>query len=221
MRYCQQCDYETLKQSTLSMHISMKHSTKRSHKCRDCEQTFSAKTQLNHHRMNRHSRNQSKCLHPDCKHIFKNPTTHKVHYVRRHMNVKSLFTVQEDKTTIQCNICDDSFMKDAIYYHLAMCSSDSPFSQNYGGPALQQQMFMRMEDDDSESDAEAETADTEEVEEYASLDFDDLESIDGDMEVVLCREVRQSNPIAEIEIEDDNEFEDLLNNIIDFENLSQ
>jgi hypothetical protein len=171
--------------------------------------------------MNRHSRNQSKCLHPDCKHIFKNPTTHKVHYVRRHMNVKSLFTVQEDKTTIQCNICDDSFMKDAIYYHLAMCSSDSPFSQNYGGPALQQQMFMRMEDDDSESDAEAETADTEEVEEYASLDFDDLESIDGDMEVVLCREVRQSNPIAEIEIEDDNEFEDLLNNIIDFENLSQ
>jgi|TARA_B110000093_G_scaffold181800_1_gene226719 hypothetical protein len=135
------------------------------------------------------------------------------------MDVKTLFTVQEDKTTTQCNVCGDSFMKDAIYYHLAMCSSDSPFSQNYDGLPLQKQMFMRMEDDESE--AETETAETEEVEEYASMDFDDLESIDGDMELVLCREVKQSNPIAEIEIEDDNEFEDLLDNLIDFEDLSQ
>jgi len=230
MRFCHICDFETPKQSTLSMHITMKHGTKRAHKCRDCGKTFSAQTQLNHHRMNHHSRQQHLCMHPDCTHKFKNPTTHKVHYVRRHMNNKSLFTVQDDKVTSRCNICDEYFKKDSIYYHLATCSSESPFSQNYCGPCLEQETLLYVSDDESDAEPEKEPVVKESIveesiaetdSECVSMDFDDLESIDGDMAGDICREIGAPMPVAEIEANDDNELGDLLNKVMDIDYLSQ
>jgi hypothetical protein len=53
------------------------------------------------------------------------------------------------------------------------------------------------------------------------MDFDDLESIDGDMAGDICREIGSPMPVAEIEANDDNELGDLLNKVMDIDYLSQ
>jgi hypothetical protein len=143
------------------------------------------------------------------------------------MNNKPLFTVQDDKVTSRCNICDEYFKKDSIYYHLAMCSSESPFSQSYCGPCLEQETLLYVSDD--ESDAEPEKVEKSIVEEpiaetdteCVSMDFDDLESIDGDMASDICREIGAPMPVAEIEADDDDQLGDLLNKVMDIDYLSQ
>ena len=126
LKTCSICGFTTHKPSTFSMHVSMKHKTRTPHKCVDCGKEFKVKTQLQHHRINYHSRVKQPCLYHGCKCQFKTLTSHKVHYMRKHMKSHEMFYPNGDNT-VACSTCHQTFTNKAIFYHLASCYPQSPF----------------------------------------------------------------------------------------------
>jgi len=124
----------------------MKHGDSTIHRCKDCMETFSVKTQLNHHIVSHHSTATIPCLNEDCNLLFKNSATQQVHYVRHHMDHKTLFQIDRYKQFV-CLQCHKQFKKAAIYYHVSTCSAKSPFLK--GTSDLQRLVDMDDEDETS------------------------------------------------------------------------
>ena len=139
MKRCNYCDFTTKKGSTMSMHVSMKHCLTKKHRCPECIQQFAQKTQLQHHFVNNHCPADIPCGFSGCDFLFKNTTTQKMHYVRCHLKDKLLYTsssMKGFKTCLTCNI----FLKRAnMMYHLAQCSTESPFCTNV--TAMEKKIF--------------------------------------------------------------------------------
>lgn len=181
-RLCPYCDYRTSKQSTLSMHIAMKHDNeRRPHCCPYCSLTFRVRTQLHHHVTNHHVQPWIKCEDPDCSLTFKNPTTAKVHYVRKHLDHKTLFksVLPPQDDLVQCLSCSKVCKRPSIFYHLAQCSLDSPFSRllvdsnDNREDDVRKTTFATVCTEETESDAEtsAETCDEEPCTQDCSQDL--------------------------------------------------
>jgi len=130
MRQCNYCDYETQNGSTMSMHVSMKHSPTKKHKCPKCPKLFAEKTQLIHHFVNNHCDADIPCGFPECPFLFKNTTTQKMHYVRSHLKDKELFAPSSIKGQVTCLTCNIFLKRANMMYHLAQCSTESPFCIN-------------------------------------------------------------------------------------------
>ena len=107
----------------------MKHSTHKNHHCPNCPESFYVRTQLLHHIANHHSSTKYQCFDPECRWTFRSQTTHKIHYVRKHMKDKQLF-VRRGKEFSECLSCHRILKHSAISYHVALCSRESPFSIN-------------------------------------------------------------------------------------------
>ena len=129
-RYCRSCDFFTRKANTLSMHVSLKHSTENNHTCPICPAAFPTRAQLVQH-LPKHTTGSIKCLDLNCKLLFKTSTTHRTHHIRCHMDKELLYTkllYSSDKC--KCLTCGDLFSNNAIIYHVSGCSPLSPFSKN-------------------------------------------------------------------------------------------
>ena len=130
LRTCSKCTFSTHKQSTFSMHMLMKHSNKKPHKCTLCSATFSVKTQLQHHMINKHTKNVIKCQHHQCNMTFKHNTAEMVHYMKRHVKHEDYFETFGNENLTRCLHCHNTFTKAAIYYHIGKCNPQSPFHPN-------------------------------------------------------------------------------------------
>lgn len=129
-RICKYCEYTTNNSSTLSMHISMKHRRVFRHRCPYCYVVFIEKTQLEHHIMNNHTDKNIECPFDSCDKIFRTKTTMKIHYVRKHLKNRELFGI-DSFGELFCYTCREYFKNSAMYYHQAICSKYSPFSEKY------------------------------------------------------------------------------------------
>ena len=109
----------------------MKHTMKQKHECPECFQTFSAKTQLEHHFVNHHCEADIQCVFDGCSKVFKNITSQKVHYTRKHMKQTPLFIATSEKEILQCLTCSHTAKRASIYYHVANCSPQSPFCSTF------------------------------------------------------------------------------------------
>ena len=174
----------------MSMHVSMKHSLAKKHKCPQCPILFAEKTQLIHHFVNNHCEADIPCGFPGCPHLFKNTTTQKMHYVRNHLKDKKLYAPSSMTGCVTCLTCNIFLKRANMMYHLAQCSAESPFCTNTD--ALRQKQF------DKEMDELAALSDTEvdvcgvgrsEAEEDAVEDAveeeEDEEDLDGPLGRVL------------------------------------
>ena len=134
MKYCVYdfCDFKTEKGTTMSMHVSMNHSKDKKHKCPDpeCNRQFAVKTQLLHHFVNHHCEADIPCGFKGCNFLFKTTTTQRMHYVRAHLKHKNLFTSSFMKGYKTCLTCSKYLKSANMIYHVAQCSTDSPFCTN-------------------------------------------------------------------------------------------
>lgn len=130
---CPYCDSKKKKVNTLSEHVRTNHSTaygrnEETHTCEECDKGFPTKTRLEHHTKTFHAISYEKCPHPECNYnTAKNASTLIQHYVKHHMDYKSMFK-QSDGVCV-CNDCGAS-SKTGIMYHLGVCNKSSPFYKN-------------------------------------------------------------------------------------------
>jgi hypothetical protein len=130
---CPYCDAKKKKVNTLSEHVRANHSTaygrnEETHTCTECDKGFPTKTRLEHHTKTFHAISYEKCPHPECNYnTAKNASTLIQHYVKHHMDYKSMFK-QSDNVCV-CNDCGAS-SKTGIMYHLGVCNKSSPFYKN-------------------------------------------------------------------------------------------
>jgi hypothetical protein len=130
---CPYCDAKKRKVNTLSEHVRANHSTsygrnEETHNCVDCGKGFSSKSRLDNHVKNNHAISYEKCPHPGCEYnSAKNASTIIQHYVRHHMDYKTLYHMSEDNCV--CNECGAS-SKSGIMYHLGICDKSSPFCKS-------------------------------------------------------------------------------------------
>ena len=124
---CPFCPWKckSMNQSTFSMHISRKHAielgrTEAPYMCTMCDQTFTARTHLNHHVANHHEMILQRCPHPGCSYRGKQKAAVVSHYVNVHM--REVF--RECKTAGSCTNCDKTNFSP---YHIGMCMPYSPF----------------------------------------------------------------------------------------------
>lgn len=124
------CDFYTKKNSTLSMHLSIKHNNnKYTHYCTFCDEGFPSKSLLSHHTINHHGSADITCKHPSCNKKFKHDSNHKIHFVRKHMKKEDLFYKMKNGLCC-CLTCNKLFTVNAVYYHVSQCSPMSPFTTN-------------------------------------------------------------------------------------------
>lgn len=128
---CKYCDFETKKRSTLSEHIARKHAVEagrqlNAFECDQCDKTFQASTQLQHHVINHHTDATMMCSFEGCCKKSKNLQTMMSHYTNKHMD-KTLCIVIEPNNVVQCKECKKRMKMSNVTYHLAKCSSLSPF----------------------------------------------------------------------------------------------
>lgn len=123
------CTYVTKKQSTMSMHKAMKHGLIKPNLCSTCNLSFAVRTQLLHHITNKHKSPSVECPATNCKYVAKSSTSVKNHYVRNHMKTDTLFK-QFDALNSECLTCEKHCKTSAIFYHVAVCSTESPFYKN-------------------------------------------------------------------------------------------
>ena len=178
MRECPYCSYQTEKASTLSMHISMKHSNKRKHECPECHLRFSQKTQLEHHFLNHHSDSDIECPDKDCTMRFKTHTNQQIHYVRKHMDAKTLFAYYEGNE-YECLFCDYIGKPAAMYYHAAHCSPCSPF---YNTSAMRPIKRRRMDTEDEDEDEDESEDEQDQPVQEVHIIPDPNEKVDQELE---------------------------------------
>jgi len=117
--------------------MAMKHDVSgRKHRCIHCSETFSAQTKLNHHIINHHQSAEISCFDTNCSLKFKNSTTHKVHYVRAHLQGQHFETIKVG-SDYRCLTCRKIFnSKSSVVYHVATCSPASPFCKDGSASAV-------------------------------------------------------------------------------------
>jgi hypothetical protein len=160
-----ECQYCTVNESTMSMHISRKHGEEAGRQinffsCTSCDNKFNTGTSLAHHIKAAHEQASIPCKDPSCKLIFKMEQSLCTHYVRKHMNERSLIRyITADGSTAECLHCKKEMKTTSMTYHLAKCVPDSPFSkesQNLAGTVkptvvIKKQLIILEEDrDDAE-----------------------------------------------------------------------
>ena len=123
------CEYKTKNESTMSMHISRKHGIVAGRqvdffKCVNCVKTFNTGTALAHHNKT-HELGSIGC--PKCDMKFKTDSSLCTHYVRAHMDEKSMIKFV-DQGMVQCLCCEKVMKPASMTYHLAKCVAESPFS---------------------------------------------------------------------------------------------
>ena len=159
-----ECQYCTVNESTMSMHISRKHGEEAGRQmnffeCPKCDEYFQTGTSLAHHIKAKHEQASIPCKDPSCKLMFKMEQSLCTHYVRKHMNERSLirYTVA-DGSTAECLHCKKEMKTTSITYHLAKCVPDSPFSKEFQEEAgtvkakvvIKKQIIILEEDSDDE-----------------------------------------------------------------------
>jgi hypothetical protein len=130
--FCNLCDYKSSLQSTMSMHIAIKHGNQETYVCSQCPSKFPVKSQLQQHIKNHHSVAYLPCPADHCKCLFKCKSTQVTHYVRNHMHRNSLFYKDNDafyNKQMICLTCSERFYPAGIYYHVGICSKSSPFAK--------------------------------------------------------------------------------------------
>lgn len=159
-----ECQYCTLNESTMSMHISRKHGEESGRQtnffsCTSCDNKFNTGTALAHHIKAHHEPASIPCKDPCCKLIFKMEQSLCTHYVRKHMNERSLIRyTANDGSTAECLHCKKEMKTSSITYHLAKCVPDSPFSKEFQEEAgtfkpkvvIKKQLIILEEDSDDE-----------------------------------------------------------------------
>jgi hypothetical protein len=132
-----ECQYCTLNESTMSMHISRKHGEEAGRQtnffsCSSCDNKFNTGTALAHHVKAHHETASIPCKDPYCKLIFKIEQSLCTHYVRKHMNEQSLIRyTAADRSTAECLHCKKEMKTSSMTYHLAKCVPESPFTDAY------------------------------------------------------------------------------------------
>jgi hypothetical protein len=130
--FCNQCDYRACLQSTMSMHVAIKHAKQDLYLCSECPSKFPVKSKLQQHINNHHRDAYLSCPYEYCKCRFKSKSTQIFHYVRKHMDLDRLFTKDKDtfyKKQMICRTCSERFYPASIYYHVGICSKLSPFAK--------------------------------------------------------------------------------------------
>ena len=124
---CPICPWKckSMNQSTFAMHISRKHAKdvgrqEASYVCTMCDQSFCARTHLNHHVANHHEMILQSCPHHECSYQGKQKATVVSHYVNVHMRE----ILSECKEAGACTNCDKENFGP---YHIGMCMPCSPF----------------------------------------------------------------------------------------------
>ena len=159
-----ECQYCTVNESTMSMHISRKHGEEAGRQtnffsCTSCDNKFNTGTALAHHIKAAHTLASIPCKDPCCKLIFKMEQSLCTHYVRKHMNERSLIRyTATDGSTAECLHCKKEMKTSSITYHLAKCVPDSPFSKEFQEEAgtvkpkivIKKQLIILEEDSDDE-----------------------------------------------------------------------
>jgi len=159
-----ECQYCTVNESTMSMHISRKHGEEAGRQtnffsCTSCDNKFNTGTALAHHIKAQHEPASIPCKDPCCKLIFKMEQSLCTHYVRKHMNERYLIRyITADKSTAECLHCKKEMKTSSITYHLAKCVPDSPFSKEFQEEAgtfkskvvIKKQLIILEEDSDDE-----------------------------------------------------------------------
>ena len=132
-----ECQYCTVNESTMSMHISRKHGEEAGRQmnffeCSKCDDSFDTPTALTHHFKAAHTLASIPCKDPSCKLMFKMEQSLCTHYVRKHMNERSLIRyITADGSTAECLHCKKEMKTTSMTYHLAKCVPDSPFSKEF------------------------------------------------------------------------------------------
>ena len=132
-----ECQYCTVNESTMSMHISRKHGEEAGRQmnffeCPKCDDSFDTPTALTHHFKAAHTLASIPCKDPSCKLMFKMEQSLCTHYVRKHMNERSLIRyITADGSTAECLHCKKEMKTTSMTYHLAKCVPDSPFSKEF------------------------------------------------------------------------------------------
>ena len=159
-----ECQYCTVNESTMSMHISRKHGEEAGRQtnffsCTSCDNKFNTGTSLAHHIKAAHEQASIPCKDPCCKLIFKMEQSLCTHYVRKHLNERSLIRyITADGSTAECLHCKKEMKTTSMTYHLAKCVPDSPFSDAYKKEAgtvkptvvIKKQLIILEEDRDDE-----------------------------------------------------------------------
>ena len=161
-----ECQYCTVNESTMSMHISRKHGEEAGRQtnffsCTSCDNKFNTGTALAHHIKAAHTLASIPCKDPSCKLMFKMEQSLCTHYVRKHMNEQSLirYTVA-DGSTAECLHCKKEMKTSSITYHLAKCVPNSPFSKEFQEEAgtfkpkivIKKQLIILEEDSDEDKE---------------------------------------------------------------------
>ena len=214
-RQCPYCEYQTEKASTLSMHISMKHKSKRAHQCYFCHKRFSQATQLQHHIINHHSKPQIHCKEPSCNAVFKNETSHKIHYVRRHMKHLHLFERSSMPGMRHCLSCGTFTAPSAMYYHVAICSPQSPFCKQPHAAAPRRDLMVEIKQDEYNSNLDLLPMNVCDLDNLGDLDNLSILGDLGDLDDLDNIETMDVEPIVSNKPEDDAELIFLLSDVLD------
>jgi hypothetical protein len=107
------------------MHISRKHAKELGRQeiayiCTMCDQSFCARTHLNHHVANHHEMILQSCPQPECSYQGKQKAAVVSHYVNAHMRE----VLRECKEAGACTNCDKENFGP---YHIGTCMPCSPF----------------------------------------------------------------------------------------------
>ena len=121
---CPFCDYERELQSTVHMHIKIKHSECVKYKCEHCDYETPVKSTLENHIQNKHSEKAVLKEHscPKCEHSCKTEAQLRSHYILKHLTTafNKLFKTENDK--ISCTSCQRCFKsRSAFVYHSVGC----------------------------------------------------------------------------------------------------
>jgi hypothetical protein len=128
---CKYCDFTTAKESTVSEHITRKHAEEAGRQvnpfeCVHCLDRFCSKTAMLHHISNHHVIVMHSCPKDGCTYQGKSQAAICTHYVRKHMDLAANSRVLSSTETM-CGCCDKVMKPATMVYHLARCSSESPF----------------------------------------------------------------------------------------------
>ena len=131
-KMCEYCPKTFKNASTLSMHISRKHTAEAgrqidAYACNHCDERFTSSSARLHHIKNHHEISYTKCADPNCKYEGKNKQSLFTHFVKKHMNRDFMRCVIGDGTTSKCLTCTKVMKESAMAYHLATCNPESPF----------------------------------------------------------------------------------------------
>lgn len=124
--YCSMCEHFTRKSNALSMHISIKHHKETPHACKQCHLKFKTSSLLQQHVISKHTQSVIPCNHYGCTETFKTQTNQQIHFVRKHIGLENLM-IRTLNHQWRCLTCSKIMDKNAMTYHVSLCSPKSPF----------------------------------------------------------------------------------------------